>query len=329
MEELYNLGIVALREADGTIPKSVELRLDLLRIAVLKDGTEVGVHLESQTKDDVYMNFRMWGYKWFAATYLKLPIFQAVLHLGAKPSKMTNETPKLLATPPFEVYSLQGQSYRKFIDSPDPRRVVLTILTDFEGMNPRKMIDLIINRLQIACESTGELKKYLEYLILLSNLRNLDEITSRKVIAMPLDLNIEESYVYQLAKKKYEALLIKAERAKKAADKKRLAAERERRIAEQQKLAAERERQIAEQQKLAAERERQIAEQQKLAAQRERQIAEEQKLAAERERQIAERERHETMVKLFQSGKFSVAEIAALYNLEAAEVERLIKNSNL
>ena len=73
------------------------------------------------------------------------------------------------------MYNIGGFPIQSILDSETSERIILSILTDYEKVDPDKVIEDILHKLQQASKSESQLNKSVQQLLVLSRLRNLDE----------------------------------------------------------------------------------------------------------------------------------------------------------
>ena len=77
---------------------------------------------------------------------------------------MLNPKIKDLPPPTYQVHYFGSFPYRDFLFSSTPEMVVFTILCDFQGEDPKKVITLIIKRLTDLCVEELAFGKYIRQL---------------------------------------------------------------------------------------------------------------------------------------------------------------------
>ena len=101
----------------------------------------------------------------------------------------------------FTLLSLQALQAKTFLEADAPEMILLALLTDYEGEQSQQVLRSIIERLQAKSNPT-ELKKYLQQLLLLSRIRQLEGLTFKMIENMPIDYKIEDSLLFKKGEEK-------------------------------------------------------------------------------------------------------------------------------
>lgn len=146
----------------------------------------------------------------------ELPIKQYVLYIGRKEAaKMPTSTKHENLDFKFHLINIVDLDHEKFLYSKQPEDIVISILCDFKDRTADNIIETILKRLRLFSQDELELGKYLKQLEILSNLRNLQELTIKKLNDMSLiyDLETDIRYKqgYEKAQKEAELKLKEAE----------------------------------------------------------------------------------------------------------------------
>ena len=94
----------------------------------------------------------------------------------------------------FELYNILDFPLQSTLDSKIPEGIILSILTDYEKSDAKKVIEDILYKLQKASKSESELNKFIQQLIVLSRLRKLHEEIEQKVNDMPITYDIYKGF---------------------------------------------------------------------------------------------------------------------------------------
>jgi len=87
--------------------------------------------------------------------------------------------------------------YSKFQDSDTHEEIVLSILSDFKSENSESVVRNIFQRL-LALESTqSQVEKSIQQLLVLSQLRNLDNLVTQYSKHMPIIIDIRENAMFK------------------------------------------------------------------------------------------------------------------------------------
>jgi len=242
MEKYLNLKIVASEVLEAKLQSTIERETDFLRIVRTDKGEEFILHIEFQSNNETNMVYRMKEYNAIIQRRHKLAIRHYVIYLGPGKVTMQTQLEKKHVFRQFEVLSLNQLNFDEMLQSQIPEEIILAILSDFKGIDPEKIIRLIVEKLKKYSKDDAELKKFTEQLSVLSNLRTLEKETIKIIEDMPITFNIEESYSYRLGRAKG----IEEERKKTEEERRRAEAERRKTEAERRKTEAERRRADAE-----------------------------------------------------------------------------------
>jgi len=91
----------------------------------------------------------------------------------------------------YNVISLVNVDHELFIHSDQPEEVLIAILCDFKNKSAETIIETILKRLKQLENDELELSRYTRQLEVLSKLRKLQEITIKKIEAMPIIYDLE------------------------------------------------------------------------------------------------------------------------------------------
>ena len=209
-EKYLNFKIVSTRVLDAKLQSTTEREADFLRIVETDKGEEFILHLEFQSDNETGMVYRMKEYNAIigqrqmkkhrgkkTGEHKRLDIRHYVIFLGKGKMTMQTRLPEKHIFREFKVLNLNELELDKMLQSQIPEEIVLSVLSDFKGKDPEKIIRLIIEKLKKYSNSDAHLKKCIRQLKVLSKLRTLDEETTKTINNMPIKYNIEEDYSYQ------------------------------------------------------------------------------------------------------------------------------------
>jgi hypothetical protein len=270
------------------------------------------LHIEFERKDNEEMIYRMMEYHGIELRKFRLPIKHVVVYLGEGKPKMRTKLKEAEVFEGFILVNAHSFSPERWLLESTPSRIIMAILGDYEKTNAASILKSIFTKLQKVCKTEGELKKFIKQLIIISRMRNLEELTIKTLQDMPISLEIEKDYLYNLGLKKHEEILRRAQetalRAKelvKKANKEKAELEAKAR-AERAKLEAR-----AQEEKAKAQ-----AEKAKLEA----------KVQAEKAKlEAARMEKKVSIEKLKTKNKFSDEEIMEILSLDKKTYEAYIK----
>ncbi|MEM9885417.1 MAG: hypothetical protein AAF849_05950 [Bacteroidota bacterium] len=317
--------------------RTLERETDFLYRVLTESEECLILHLEFQTKDDPEMLFRMEEYHALIHRKYKLPVKHIVVYLGAKEVKMRSKLEEKEIFSGFEIISLHQLDTSTLLSSQVPEVILLALLSNYEKERTEVVLRYLLKALKQASNTPDRLEKYLQQLIILSRLRNLEEKTIKAIEDMVIEYDVEQDYLYKMGiekgaareqeRMKQEMLLL--EEAKSILEEERQQAEREKAIAEQERAVAEKEKEriavekaIAEQERERIAKEKAIAEQEKERIAVEKAIAEQERERIAVEKAIAEQERERTAVEkaIAEQEKERIAEEKAIAEQEKERI---------
>lgn len=176
----------------------------------VKGDSDFILHIEFQSVDDEEMVYRMAEYKAILLRKYRVPVRQYVIYLGLGKSKMTVSLPKEQEINSYSLLNFNDFRYDAFLNANDPETVIMTILSDFNGEDPNRITELVVHRLKEVCRSTGELKKYLTQLNVMSKLHNLDQLVYQKIQNMPIIFDPTDHILFKKGEEKGMEIGLKA-----------------------------------------------------------------------------------------------------------------------
>ena len=183
------------------LPKTIERKADFLAEVTTKKGEVILLQVEFQTKDDPKLLERMMLYHALLFGKFKKPVKQIVIYLGQKPSKMHTTLKPTEQFEGFELLSLQALEAKTFLEADAPEMILLALLTNYKVEQSQQVLRSILEQLQEKSAPT-ELRKYLQQLLLLSRIRQLEDLTLKMIEKMPIDYKIEDSILYKKGEEK-------------------------------------------------------------------------------------------------------------------------------
>jgi len=185
---------ISLRETLSRNPDFLQL--------VEVDGKKLILHIEFQSTDDADMKYREAIYNLLIRMQEgeELELEQHIFYLGSeRPTRMypPEENDRRVPIPRYSVHHFGGLPYTDFLFSNAPEMVVFTILCDFQGQDPEKIVAVIIQRLTNLCTEELAFGKYLKQLEILAKKRNLQEKVIEIQRTMPFTYNLQEDIRFQ------------------------------------------------------------------------------------------------------------------------------------
>jgi chemotaxis protein histidine kinase CheA len=171
------------------------------------------LHIEFERKDNPNMIYRMVEYHGIELRKYKLPIKHVVVYLGDKTPKMRTSLQKEEIFESFTLVNIHETSPQSWLNYDEPERIIMAILGNYEKENAKIILEAILSKLRKVCKSDDDLKKFTKQLIIISRMRNLEELTTKISNKMPILIDIEKDYLYKLGLEKGKKLLLEAEEA--------------------------------------------------------------------------------------------------------------------
>ena len=196
LENLLGISISKSIELKDKVQTTIEREPDFLKKIIDKDNNVFLLQLEFQTNDDKEMVYRMAEYKAILQRKFKCPVKQFVIYLGNKPPKMKTELPEQEKITGFVLKNISELNIQQTINSEVPEEIILSILSDYPKSNASEIIKSIILKLKNAVNNPSELNRYIQQLLILSRLRNLEVETKKQVDDMPITYDITKDGLY-------------------------------------------------------------------------------------------------------------------------------------
>jgi hypothetical protein len=197
LSEKY-LGIKILEAKD--LPEKLQITLerepDFIKIVRTDKHETFILHMEFQTHDESGMVYRMAEYKAIMMRKFGMPVRQFVIYLGVKRPKMRTELAEDEIIKGFGLVNVHELDTEHILDSDIPEEIMLAILGDYHRTKADMVIRKIIGRLRELCSDEIRLQKYIQQLIMLSRLRNLEVETKKEVEHMPITYDIKKDGLF-------------------------------------------------------------------------------------------------------------------------------------
>jgi hypothetical protein len=171
------------------------------------------LHIEFERKDNPSMIYRMVEYHGIELRKYKLPIKHVVVYLGDKTPKMRTSLRKEEIFESFTLVNIHETSPQSWLNHDEPERIIMAVLGNYEKENAKIILEAILHKLRKVCKSDDDLKRFTKQLIVISRMRNLEELTTKISNDMPILIDIEKDYLFNLGLQKHRQLLLEAEEA--------------------------------------------------------------------------------------------------------------------
>jgi len=193
------------------MPKTLEREVDFLYKITTEDDKEKLLHIEFQTKNSNRMIYRVQEYHGLISRKYNLPVKHLVVYYGKSKIKMVSKLPEEAIFRGFDLICLNEIEPENFLNSQAPEVVILTLLSKYTKKQVEEILSLMFNKLEKLPKYTNNPSRYINKLLLLSTLRNLDETITKKIKAMPIFTNemIKNHALYKEGKEDAKAELRK------------------------------------------------------------------------------------------------------------------------
>ena len=173
IENVLGITAVLSGELPDDIQHTKERKPDVLKkITDAHDNTYV-LHLEFQVADEPEMVYRMAEYYIMLERKYKIPVRQFVIFLGAATPQMTTRLDSLNMKFDFLLIAFASLDYQLFLRSGRPEEIILSILANLDIDSPDIALRQIIKRIEETSKGDFSLRKHINQLRVLAQLRNL------------------------------------------------------------------------------------------------------------------------------------------------------------
>ena len=191
MSKLCGVAIESIEDADTTLPRTIERRLDFLKMGIDPNTLEKTLYqLEFQSKVHFLMDRRTLLHYGLLYDKFGLPINQYVIYLGTgnwtAPTTVTHAN----LTFKYNIICINTIDYQVFAQSDEPEEIILAILADFKKEDKSKVVKSILTCLKDKVKNKRKLQKLIFQLEILSNLRSLQLEITKQISTMSIDYDI-------------------------------------------------------------------------------------------------------------------------------------------
>ncbi len=190
------IDIVKYEPLELKLTKTMEREVDCLYKIYDHQGESSLLHLEFQTRNNPEMLARIQEYHGIIYRRYQMPIRHIVVYLGKRKSTMKSTLASNLVFTGFDMINITEIDSRQLISSQIPEVVVMALLGNFEIDDLEEVLTEILNKLKKLTDSQEKLKKYINQLVILARIRNLENIISQKLAIMPIHYNVEKDGLY-------------------------------------------------------------------------------------------------------------------------------------
>lgn len=189
--DIYKYEILELK-----MVKTLEREVDFLYKIYDKKGIPSILHLEFQTRNNKEMLARMQEYHSLIYRRHQLPIRHIVIYLGKQKSTMKAQLEPNLIFYGFDIINLTEIDPDQLISTQIPEMVVMALLGNLKKDQVERVLNDILKSLKRLTNSEEKLTKYVNQLVILARIRNLEKIISQKLEDMPISYNVEKDGLY-------------------------------------------------------------------------------------------------------------------------------------
>jgi hypothetical protein len=137
------------------------------------------IHIEFQVSNDARMHKRMYFYHALIYDQTDLSARQLVIYIGDESPNMKTVIEDGKNHFEYDLVWSKSFYYEDFLKSEKPEEVLFALLADFKGKENKIVITQIIARLQELSPDKTRFQKYVIQLEVLSQLRNLEQVTAK------------------------------------------------------------------------------------------------------------------------------------------------------
>ncbi len=193
---------VPLQEAIQITP---EFEVDFLYRVTDEHGAVFLLHLEFQSADDPEMIARMAEYHGLIFKKYQQPISHVVIYFGAKKSAMQTRLQPEQVFIGFDLIDVSLLDPNAFLSSQLPGLVLLAIFADYPKEQTEATLRLVYSKLRKLSNSRRVFAQYINRLIMLSRLRNIQDLTIKIKEEMPYAVSIEKDpFLLKESKKEWK-----------------------------------------------------------------------------------------------------------------------------
>lgn len=192
-----DLSNAEVKEVERTLNRPTHREVDFLRHVTMPNGEEFLLHIEFQTEDYTNMHLRMSEYRAMLQSSHELPVRQYLIYLGQPPTKMRSRLSESYQIIEYTIISLNQFRVEDFLQSDSPDEIVFAILSNYSKKQAKQIVITVLERLKSLNLNKDELKKYINYLLTLGQLRKLQSVIKQQVQAMPITIDMTDSPIFQ------------------------------------------------------------------------------------------------------------------------------------
>ncbi len=197
VEKKLAVKIISYEALPEKVQKTTEREADFLYKVKTNKKKQFLLHIEFQNKNDPEMLARMQEYHGLFHRKYKLPMHHVVIYLGKRKPTMRNQMREEEIFRGFDLISIYEMNPEDFLSSQVPSVIMLALLTKFKRERTEAVLRLVLTNIKKQANQENDLKKYLEQLLILARIRNLENVTEKIIEDMPITYDIEKDGLYK------------------------------------------------------------------------------------------------------------------------------------
>lgn len=209
IENVLGIRVASSEELPDDIQHTKERKPDVLKKITDAQGDVYVLQIEFQVADELEMVYRMAEYYIMLERKYKLPVRQFVIFLGTSAPKMPVRLDRVNLTFNFPLISFAALDYRLFLGSARPEEVLLSILANFDGDNADTALRKIVKRIEETSEGDFSLRKHVNQLRILAQLRNLSIKLKSAMDSIAQFISEEKDVLYLRGQEKAEERMVR------------------------------------------------------------------------------------------------------------------------
>ena len=200
VEKRLGIEIISYEALPEKVQKTTEREADFLYKVKTRNKKVFLLHIEFQKENDPNMLQRMAEYHGLFFRTYNLPIRHVVVYLGKRKATMKSSLDDDKIFKGFDLISIYDIDKNEFLSAQTPPVIMLALLTNFGKEKQEAILRLILMKVKKYTKYEKDLKKYLEQLLILARIRNLESLTGKIISSMPLTYDIKKDGLYKKGK---------------------------------------------------------------------------------------------------------------------------------
>ena len=192
-----NIEISSSKPLPEKMQTTTEREMDFCYEVKTTAGEEFILHLEFQKKGSKEMIYRIGEHHGMTSRRFKKPIKHIVIYLGKGKSRMPTRLPPEQVYTGFHILNLSELDVQPLLDSDKPELVMLSILGK-TGKQKEEIVRSVLKRLSELCPEKNQRSICFSQLLIIARLRNLEAIIIKTLKDMPITIDVEKDYLYNM-----------------------------------------------------------------------------------------------------------------------------------